>query len=131
MNREQLKQYITETYHTNADYPWTNSPNDMVFRHQNNRKWFALVMKISKRKLGLSDEGLIDILNVKCEPDLIGSLREESGIFPAYHMNKTNWLTIALDGSVSDEKIKWLLDISYDLTKIKIKNNNTDHSCTK
>lgn len=131
MNREQLKQYIKETYHTNADYPWTNAPNDMVFRHQNNRKWFALVMKISKQKLGFSQDDLIDILNVKCEPDLIGSLRDENGIYPAYHMNKTYWLTIALDNSVSDEKIKWLLDISYGLTEIKIKNNNTDHSCTK
>lgn len=117
MNREQLLQFIAEIYDINADYPWANAPNDMVFRHQDNRKWFALVMKISKQKLGLSEEDFIDILNVKCEPDLIGSLREEHGIYPAYHMNKTNWITIALDGSVSDEKIKWLLDISYDLTK--------------
>lgn len=117
MNSKQLRQFIAETYDTDADFPWKNAPNDMVFRHQDNRKWFALVMKISKQKLGLSEEGRIDILNVKCEPNLIGSLRDENGIYPAYHMNKTNWLTIALDGSVSDEKIKSLLDMSYDLTK--------------
>ena len=31
-------------------------------------------------------------------------------------MSKSNWITIALDGSVDDGKIKWLLDMSYDLT---------------
>ena len=114
MNRGQLQKFILETYGISAEYPWKT--NDMVFRHSDNRKWFALVMNITKEKLGLPDKEQIDILNVKCEPILIGSLQRENGIYPAYHMNNSNWLTIALDGSVSDEKIKWLLDMSYDLT---------------
>ena len=46
-----------------------------------------------------------------------GSFREEAGMFPAYHMNKAHWLTIALDGSAEEEKLKFLLDMSYELTK--------------
>lgn len=122
MNAEQLQQFISETYEADAEYPWSKYPSYMVFRHTNNKKWFALIMNISREKLGFSDKEPIDVLNVKCEPILIGSLQSEPGIFPAYHMNKTSWITVALDGSISDEKIKWLLDMSYSLTAKKSNN---------
>ncbi len=119
MNIKQLEQFISETYGTDAEYPWAKYPDYMVFRHSNNQKWFALVMGISKEKLGLPEKETIHVLNVKCDPLMMGSLRSEPGIYPAYHMSKTSWITVALDGSVSDEKIKWLLDMSYDLTSKK------------
>lgn len=119
MNVKQLQQFISETYGTDAEYPWSKYPDYMVFRHIHNQKWFALIMNISKEKLGFPEKEPIDILNVKCEPLIIGSLRGETGIYPAYHMNKTSWITIALDGSVSDERITWLLDMSFHLTAKK------------
>lgn len=67
-------------------------------------------------KLGLQGEGILEIVNLKCDPVLVGSLRSEPGFFPAYHMNKENWISVALDGSVPDSKIKMLLDLSYDAT---------------
>lgn len=78
-------------------------------------------MNVPKDKLGLSEDGSLDILNVKCDPVLIGSLRKEPGIYPAYHMSKASWLSVALDGSVQDETIKLLLDMSFDLTAAKKK----------
>lgn len=116
MNRAALENYILENYDTESDQPWAKYPNHCVFRHANNRKWFALMMRIPKRALGLSGEGALDVVNLKCDPILIGSLLGESGFFPAYHMSKGNWITVALDGSVPDEKIKVLLDMSYDAT---------------
>ena len=50
-------------------------------------------------------------------PEMIGSLRKESGILPAYHMNKEHWITILLDGTVEKQKILDLIDISYELTR--------------
>jgi predicted DNA-binding protein (MmcQ/YjbR family) len=32
-------------------------------------------------------------------------------------MNKAHWLSVVLDGTVNDEKIMFLVDISYELTK--------------
>ena len=116
MNKEQLLQFISERYSVDEEHPWEKYPEYSVFRHRNNKKWFALIMSIPKSRLGLKENEMIDILNVKCNPILIGSLRKERGFFPAYHMNKTNWITIALDGSADDEKIKWLLDMSFELT---------------
>ena len=61
--------------------------------------------------------GEISVVNLKCDNWLIGSLRLEPGIFPGWHMNKAHWITVALDGTVEDEKIRFLLDMSYELTK--------------
>ena len=122
MRRTELEKYIIEAYNTEPDFPWIKYPNYEVFRHISNKKWFALIMDIPKEKLGLSDKGFLSVVNLKCDPIMIGDLLLESGFFPAYHMSKDNWITIALDGSVTDDKIKMLLDISFDLTDVKIKN---------
>lgn len=121
MNKEQLIQFIKEHYNSTEDQPWTKYPSYKVFRHTNNKKWFALIMDLTKSKLGIDEDEIIDVVNVKCDPNLIGSLRQEKGFYPAYHMNKTNWITIALDGSAEAKKIKWLLDMSYELTADKKK----------
>lgn len=121
MNREELESYILNHYSTEADYPWADTPRAAVFRHAGNRKWFALVMEVPRDKLGLPGTEKLDIVNFKCDPILIASLRGETGIFPAYHMNKASWITAALDGSVPAETIELLLDVSYELTKPKIR----------
>lgn len=119
MNRAELKRFIFENYNVESDFPWLKYPNYEVFRHSNTQKWFALIMDIPKNKLGLQGSDLLDVVNLKCDTLLIGSLRCEPGFFPAYHMNKDSWITVALDGSVSDDKIKMLLDASYDATTSK------------
>jgi len=119
MTREQLEQYITETYSVEAEHPWASSPDNTVFRHNGNRKWFALLMQIPRDKLGLPSQESIHVMNLKCDPRVIGSVRALPGVFPAYHMNKSNWITVVLDGSVDQEQLLWLLEQSYDLTNTK------------
>ena len=121
MHRKELEAYIVNHYAAQPDYPWTDSPRAAVFRHAGNRKWFALVMEVPREKLGLEGTEKLDIVNFKCNPILIASLRGSTGIFPAYHMNKAHWITAALDGSVPAETIVLLLDVSYELTKPKIR----------
>ena len=112
-----LEAYIEETFGTEAEHPFAKDPETCVFRHRSNRKWFAVVMVIPKAKLGLPGDGTIRVVNVKCDTRLIGSFRELPGIYPAYHMSKAHWLTVALDGSAEAENIRFLLDMSYELTK--------------
>lgn len=114
--RTRLTAYIAETYSVDPETPWAPESDHTVFRHRDNRKWFALLMTIPRSKLGLSGEGNVDVINLKCGPVLSASFRSEPGFFPAWHMNKTHWLTAALDGSAEEEQIKWLLAISWDLT---------------
>ena len=116
MNREELEAYILNHYSTEPDYPWADTPHAAVFRHVANRKWFALLMEVPRDKLGLAGTETLDIVNFKCDPILISSLRGETGIFPAYHMNKTHWISLILDGSVPEADILSMIRESYQLT---------------
>ena len=111
--RERITQYIRDTYGPEAEYLWVDIPDGAVFRHPASGKWYALIMSVAQDRLGLSGDGSVDVLNVKCGPILSGSLRTEPGFLPAYHMNKSHWISIVLDGSVPDGKISPLLELSY------------------
>lgn len=117
MTRQEVFDYVKKTYGTEPDYPWMD--DNAVLRHADNNKWYGLVMAVGRDKLGLSGDGTVDVLNVKCDPMLAGSLRQQDGFHPAYHMNKDKWLTARLDGSASDDEIKSLIDLSYELTAMK------------
>ena len=121
MNRAELEKYIAEEYGVSADYPWEGEPEYAVYRHAANRKWFALFMRVPSERLSLPGGGDVDIVNLKCDPVTIGAVMGESGIFPAYHMNKENWLSVALDGSADEDLTRTLVDMSYDLTMPKPK----------
>jgi len=120
MTREELKDYILETYNATTDFPWMRYPDNEVFRHPENQKWFALMMDVQRKVISgkATDQDVIPILNVKCDPILSGSLRSEPGIHPAYHMNKYQWITLEIS-IVPDDKIKWLVDMSFTATAIK------------
>ncbi len=79
-------------------------------------------MKVSLTKFGFDDEKIIQVINLKCDPLMSGSLRLQEGIYPAYHMNKNSWISVFLDGSVDIEQIEFLIDMSYTLTSPKRKN---------
>lgn len=119
MNRSQLDKYITDKYGVTAERLFERNPGFQAYRHNDTKKWFAMIMDIPKSRLGLGVQDIIDVVNLKCDPLLIGSLRMEQGFYPAYHMNKENWITVALDGSAPDDKIKMLVDMSYELTMKK------------
>ena len=115
MERKELFEWAKETYGTEPDYPWNDW--NCVLRHKHNNKWYALIMEIEETKLGINSDKIVDVLNVKCDPLLIGSLRMREGFYPAYHMNKDKWVSIVMDGTVSAEEIKDLIEVSYQLTK--------------
>ena len=117
MNRQELSVYLADTYSSDGEHLFAKYPSFLVFRHNGNRKLFAVIMDIPRKNLKLPGEGEISVVNLKCDTRLIGSFREELGIFPGWHMNKAHWLSVALDGTVEDEKIKFLVDLSYKLTK--------------
>ena len=119
MERKEPFEWAKEIYGAEPDYPWNDW--NCVLRHKNNKKWFALVIEVNAKKLGLQEDKTVDVLNIKCDPMMIGSLRMKEGFFPAYHMSKENWITAALDGSASDETLKTLLDMSHQATAPKVR----------
>lgn len=74
-----------------------------------------MLMRVEKSKLGLDGDGTVDVLDVKCDPEMTGMIIQTYGFLPGYHMNKQHWITILLDESVSEAKTLDFLDMSYDL----------------
>jgi predicted DNA-binding protein (MmcQ/YjbR family) len=115
--KREMLAYIKKSYQTSPDYPWGKDSGYAVLRHAHNKKWFCLVMTVKKSRIGLAGDDLIEIMNIKCRPEWIGSLRQSAGFLPAYHMNKEHWLTVLLDGTVPDEELHHLIDDSFALTE--------------
>lgn len=116
MNRHDVFEWCKREYGTEADFPWGDE--NAVLRHLYGKKWYGAVLTVRREKLGLKGEGVVDVLNLKCAPALIGSLRSQNGFFPAYHMNKEHWISVLL-GAVPADEIKSLIALSYELTSGK------------
>jgi predicted DNA-binding protein (MmcQ/YjbR family) len=112
-------QYVKKKYGTEPEFLWRKFPGNAILRHKSSSKWYAALLTISERKLGLDGDTDIDILDLKCEPKLIHFVIDRKKIFPGYHMNKNNWVTIILDGRIKDKALFALIDASYDLSAAK------------
>ena len=108
-------EHIKSEYGVSPEFLWPDRyPGYAVFRHGDNRKWFALVATISGKSLGLKEDQAIDVINLKFDKNQTYDFAETSNhIFPAYHMNKNNWITIWLDETLPDELIFELIKKSY------------------
>ena len=128
MNRNQVLKYVKEKYNTEPEYLWEDYPETAVLRHINGKKWYGIILNPLKSVLGINEDGKIDVINLKCDPIWVSELKERDGAYQAYHMNKTHWITIALDGRFSDEDLKDLIEHSYQLTMNKKKRSNKSES---
>ena len=114
---KEIVDYVKNKYGDELEFLWEKSPKTAVVRRKSTKKWYAVILTISKRKLNLDSDELIEIINLHNSPEEIEKLIDNKRYFPAYHMNKKHWCTICLDGAVELEKIYRLIDISYELAK--------------
>ena len=121
MTRKAFLDYCLNTYNTEADYPFDGDFETAVLRHKDNRKWYAIVMRVSRRKFGFDRDEVIDVVNLKLPPEMFGSFRPADGVHPAYHMNKLHWISVLLPDA-PDDAVQFLVDVSYESTKLKKKN---------
>ena len=117
-DRAAVLDYVREQYQTQPEYLFRSFPNIAVLRHPNG-KWYAIIMPVALEKLGLAEDGIADVMNVKCDPMMTGSLCMQTEFFPAYHMNKGSWVSIVLDGRSSKERALAALSESYAIVGAK------------
>ena len=117
MKRGYIEKYIKEKFDVLGEQIFPKYPKFSVFRHKNNKKWFALIMQLSASKLGLESDEVIDVLNLKCSPDLAMVLVDEEHFFKAYHMNKKHWISVNLNSKISQKTVFDLIDESFSLSK--------------
>ena len=112
--RQRIMQYVQDRYGTEPEYLWAKYPNYVVFRQPASRKWFAIIMDVPQNRLEFEGDEPVDVMDVKCGSLMVGSLLAQDGFFPAYHMSRGTWISVLLDGTVPDEQIFPLLELSYD-----------------
>ena len=125
MTRQAFLDYCLDTYGTAADYPFDEDFETAVLRHTGSRKWYALVMRISRRKVGIDSDEVVDVVNLKLPLEMFGSFGAADGVYPAYHMNKLHWISVLLPDA-ADDLVEFLVNASYEATKTKKKRKTED-----
>ena len=118
MTKQEFLAYCSDSYGTSPDYPFDDWMESAVLRHCDSRKWYAIVMKLSRRKFGLDSDESVDVVNLKLPIEMFGSFGPSDGVYPAYHMNKLHWISLILPDA-PDETVHLLTDVSYQATRGK------------
>ena len=84
--KDKVFAYIDEKYLVKPEYPWERDNTSAVFRHKDNRKWFALVMNVSGSKTGLESDEVIPVLNLKIDDPVFHDPRPnpEAALYELY-----------------------------------------------
>jgi len=94
MTHKELEQYLLEFPNTWLDFPFGEG------------KLFAIIADGSKPLR----------VSLKCDPQLARNLREKyESVLPGYHLNKNHWNTVICSGQLSDDEVKDLARLSYNL----------------
>ncbi len=112
----EIAKFIEKTFGDRGEFLFANS-DTVVFRKGEQKKWYAVIMTISKEKLGLQSDEKAQVLNIKLNPNDVALIVDFESYFPAYHMNKKHWCTILLDGTLDTDEICYRIGQSYDLVK--------------
>ena len=118
MTKQEFLSLCRESYGTIADYPFDEDFETAVLRHADTRKWYALVMTVSRRRLGLDSDERIDVVNLKLPTEMFGAFGAKDGVYPAYHMNKLHWISVALPDAPAD-LVTFLVGVSHAATARK------------
>ncbi len=101
MNIEEYREFCLSLKDTEEKFPFDEN---------------TLVFSIRGKMFSLTDTGVFDFINVKCDPEKAIALRERyDDVLPGYHMNKNHWNSIRMNGSIPDTMIKDWIKESYSL----------------
>lgn len=114
-----VMQYVSQKYDTPLEFLWKKFPDNAIYRRKDNKKWYAAILTVGRNKIGLEGSDKIEILDLRIDPTQMEATIDNKRYFPGYHMNKKNWYTICLDGSIEKDEIFKRIDVSFDLAKKK------------
>lgn len=113
---KQIIKYAKEKYNNELEFLWNKFPKYAIFRHKENKKWYALLISLEENKLGIEGDKIVDIIVLKNKRENIINLIDNKKYFAGYHMNKRNWFTIKLDDSIPIKEIYNFIDESYNIS---------------
>lgn len=114
---KEIIKYIKDKYNDDLEFLWEKlKSKNAIWRNKINNKWYAALLVVSERKLGINSDKEIEIIDLQYQKDKINDIVDNNKVYPGYHMNKDSWITIKLNESVDIETIYTLLDNSYKIS---------------
>lgn len=108
-----LIDHVRTAYGDELEYLWQKFPDNAVWRRKDNRKWYGIILTVSRRKLGLPSDEVAEIIDLRLDPAEMEKTVDGQKYFPGWHMNKKSWYTMILDGSVELDELRRRIDDSY------------------
>ena len=120
-NKQSIKiiNYIKDKYNDELEFLWNKFPKTAIWRNKDNNKWYGIIMEISKKKLDIDSDELVEIIDIMYDKDKINNIIDNNKIYPGYHMNKKSWITIILDNRLDTKYILELINNSYKISIAK------------
>lgn len=81
-------EYVKQKYDDDLEHLWEKFPNNAIWRNKDNNKWYAALLVVEKTKIGIEEEGTIEIIDLLLEPERIEKIIDNKKYFAGYHMNK-------------------------------------------
>lgn len=117
-----MDEYMSLVY-GKCENPFAKYPHIGAYKESSNNKWYALINKVSYKTLNKDlGEEEVEIINLKIAKKELKNLLNKDGIYPAYHMNKDNWVSVVLNDTLKDEELIMMINNSYDLVQENISN---------
>ncbi len=113
MDSEELRAYCMMKPGTSEGFPFGDD---------------VLVVKVGSKIFAiLAEKDGVPKISLKCDPVLALQLREEfDSVQPGYHLNKQHWNTVRGDGTVPGDRLRQMIDHSYDLVFKSLKRSERD-----
>ena len=127
MTKHKFLSFCLNTYGTSPDYPFDDWMESAVLRHADNKKWYAIALRVSRRKFGFDSDEVIDVVNLKLPTELFGSFGAADGVYPAYHLNQLHWISVLLPAAPNDV-VQFLVNVSFEATKDKRKHKKQNNN---
>ncbi len=117
MQTLQLTEYAAKAYGDRPEFLWKDTPDNAILRRKDSGKWYCAILTVSKRKLGIDSDEIVEVVNLHALPEAVERLLCLPAFYPGWHMNKRTWYTVILDGSLPNEELFKLVNESYRLAK--------------
>ena len=97
----ELLETVREHWCEELEFLWEDSPECAILRRTDTGKWYAVMMRVPRRKFGLPEDAVSEFVLLRVPRGEEDAIRADRRFLPAYHMNKRTWFAIQLDGSVA------------------------------
>ncbi len=114
---KQIIEHIRTKYDDELEFLWEKLPQTAVVRRKDNNKWYGVIFTLPKSKLGVDSKEIVEVIDLRLEPEKIVEIVDNKNIFTGYHRNKKHWVTFCLNGKTPTKAINDYIDNSYRLAK--------------